>query len=419
MTRRRSRRRSRSVKCSAARGGGRPRGRAPPDGLAVAIKTIPRRRRGRRAARGRDDAAACARPRRLPVHPAVPRGVRRRGSRAARPRRGGGFGEAHLVLELCGGGDLHDAVTRRGGPLGEAEARAVMRQLLCAVGHMHRAKVIHRDIKLENVLLTSRATPLLPSSGVEVRLADLGLAATTRDLSARDAALRRAGSLRAAASRAADAARGRRGRAAPRGRARPQRARTAAGRARRHVRSTARPRRCGACTTRTPTCMPAAWSRTRCSRRATCRSTTATATRRARACARAAPRALVSTAPRRGARASARARASIDRARARVAPTPECVKAAARRVAPDPRAEALRESHARALRAAADDEPETPETPIAAPIARPDTTCPGRAPRRRRSSSRRCCGGGPRVAPLAHSAGARGRARCAGSRSPS
>ena len=86
---------------------------------------------------------------------------------------------AWLVLELCIGGDLHDLLDRRGGPLSEAEARPLLGQLLSAVAHMHANDVIHRDIKLENVLLSSRA------ADAELRVCDFGFAKSASELAGR------------------------------------------------------------------------------------------------------------------------------------------------------------------------------------------------------------------------------------------
>ena len=56
----------------------------------------------------------------------------------------------YLVLDLCEGGDLyvHD-------PYSEVEARTIVRQLLRAVGYMHRRGIVHRDLKYENVMFTT------------------------------------------------------------------------------------------------------------------------------------------------------------------------------------------------------------------------------------------------------------------------
>ncbi|XP_072116195.1 hormonally up-regulated neu tumor-associated kinase homolog A isoform X1 [Mobula birostris] len=58
----------------------------------------------------------------------------------------------YLVMELCTGGNLmHKMYDRK--ILEEAEARRYIRQLTLAVEHLHRAGVVHRDLKIENLLL--------------------------------------------------------------------------------------------------------------------------------------------------------------------------------------------------------------------------------------------------------------------------
>lgn len=54
----------------------------------------------------------------------------------------------------------------------EADAAALMREMVTAVKHCHDQGVIHRDIKPENFLWTKKG-----SSGT-LKLADFGLAAT-------------------------------------------------------------------------------------------------------------------------------------------------------------------------------------------------------------------------------------------------
>ncbi|XP_069744856.1 hormonally up-regulated neu tumor-associated kinase homolog A isoform X2 [Narcine bancroftii] len=58
----------------------------------------------------------------------------------------------YLVMELCTGGNLmHKMYDRK--ILEEAEVRRYIRQLTLAVEHLHRAGVVHRDLKIENLLL--------------------------------------------------------------------------------------------------------------------------------------------------------------------------------------------------------------------------------------------------------------------------
>lgn len=78
--------------------------------------------------------------------------------------------QAHLYfifMELAGGGELFDQVIDRGtNAMPEDVARNFFVQMLAGVTHCHERGVAHRDLKLENVLLTS--------DGV-VKIIDFGL----------------------------------------------------------------------------------------------------------------------------------------------------------------------------------------------------------------------------------------------------
>ncbi|TXT15968.1 hypothetical protein VHUM_00471 [Vanrija humicola] len=76
--------------------------------------------------------------------------------------------ESHiwLVSELCSGGELFDYLVERGRIL-EGEGRRLFGELCAAVGFLHRQGVVHRDLKLENVLLDGE---------LRVKLGDLGFA---------------------------------------------------------------------------------------------------------------------------------------------------------------------------------------------------------------------------------------------------
>jgi len=59
-----------------------------------------------------------------------------------------------FVMELCGGGDLLTYVRRRR-KLKEDVARHLFKQIIIGLKYCHSKNVLHQDIKLDNILLTS------------------------------------------------------------------------------------------------------------------------------------------------------------------------------------------------------------------------------------------------------------------------
>ncbi|KAI0291980.1 hypothetical protein BC826DRAFT_1020696 [Russula brevipes] len=60
-----------------------------------------------------------------------------------------------LVTELCSGGELFDYLAEKG-RVSEEETRHVFGQICLAVNYLHEKGIVHRDLKLENVLLDER-----------------------------------------------------------------------------------------------------------------------------------------------------------------------------------------------------------------------------------------------------------------------
>lgn len=66
-----------------------------------------------------------------------------------------------MVMQLLGCCDLFSELLRRRKAFPEDETREIVRQLSMAVSHCHRRRIAHRDIKLENIMLSSRQPPVL------------------------------------------------------------------------------------------------------------------------------------------------------------------------------------------------------------------------------------------------------------------
>ncbi|UXI20641.1 pre-mRNA-splicing factor ISY1 [Sarcoptes scabiei] len=74
-----------------------------------------------------------------------------------------------LVMEYCGAGSVTDLVkSTKGHSLKEDWIAYICREILRGLNHLHQNKIIHRDIKGQNVLLTDDA---------EVKLVDFGVSA--------------------------------------------------------------------------------------------------------------------------------------------------------------------------------------------------------------------------------------------------
>ncbi|GLD75009.1 NUAK family SNF1-like kinase 1 [Lates japonicus] len=70
-----------------------------------------------------------------------------------------------IVMEYASRGELYDYIQERR-RLPETEARSIFRQITSAVHYCHKNGVVHRDLKLENILL---------DQDLNVKLADFGL----------------------------------------------------------------------------------------------------------------------------------------------------------------------------------------------------------------------------------------------------
>lgn len=70
-----------------------------------------------------------------------------------------------FVMEVCGGGDLLTYVRRRR-KLKEDVARHLFKQIITGLRYCHSKNVLHRDIKLDNILLTSQGHVKICDFGV-------------------------------------------------------------------------------------------------------------------------------------------------------------------------------------------------------------------------------------------------------------
>ena len=70
-----------------------------------------------------------------------------------------------FVMELCAGGDLLSFVRKRR-KLNETLAKYLFKQIIEGIGYIHSKNILHRDIKLENILLDDKG---------HIKIADFGV----------------------------------------------------------------------------------------------------------------------------------------------------------------------------------------------------------------------------------------------------
>jgi len=72
-----------------------------------------------------------------------------------------------IIMELMEGGELYDEIVKRK-HFTEKDASFIMCQLFLALDYLHKRGIVHRDLKLENLLLKKHGL-------LEIKLADFGL----------------------------------------------------------------------------------------------------------------------------------------------------------------------------------------------------------------------------------------------------
>jgi serine/threonine protein kinase len=75
----------------------------------------------------------------------------------------------YIVLEYMKGGDLFVYLEKKEFKITEDRARVISHQIASALYYMHSYGIAHRDIKLENVLLSD------DSDEAELKIVDFGL----------------------------------------------------------------------------------------------------------------------------------------------------------------------------------------------------------------------------------------------------
>ncbi len=75
----------------------------------------------------------------------------------------------YIVMEILRGGDLYEYLSKRSFHITEARARNIIHALATALYYIHSYGIVHRDIKLDNVLMVDE------SDDSDVKIVDFGL----------------------------------------------------------------------------------------------------------------------------------------------------------------------------------------------------------------------------------------------------
>lgn len=71
-------------------------------------------------------------------------------------------------MEYCSGKELLERIYKKK-VFKEREAAGIIKKVISAVNHMHKKGIVHRDLKLENILFASN------DPDAEIKIIDFGL----------------------------------------------------------------------------------------------------------------------------------------------------------------------------------------------------------------------------------------------------
>ncbi|XP_045340364.1 serine/threonine-protein kinase 33 isoform X4 [Leopardus geoffroyi] len=81
----------------------------------------------------------------------------------------------YLVMELCEDGELKEILDRKG-HFSENETRWIIQSLASAIAYLHNKDIVHRDLKLENIMVKSSFTDDNNEMNLNIKVTDFGLA---------------------------------------------------------------------------------------------------------------------------------------------------------------------------------------------------------------------------------------------------
>lgn len=82
--------------------------------------------------------------------------------------------EVILIMEYAGGGEVAHRLEEKGGNFDEVYARIIFQQICGAISYCHNRGIIHRDLKLENVLFKDKESTI-------IKIVDFGIAGVCKN----------------------------------------------------------------------------------------------------------------------------------------------------------------------------------------------------------------------------------------------
>ncbi|XP_054998760.1 serine/threonine-protein kinase 33 [Sorex araneus] len=83
--------------------------------------------------------------------------------------------EMYLVMELCEDGELKEILNKKG-HFSENETKRIIQSLASAIAYLHSNDIVHRDLKLENIMVKSSYINDKNEMNLNIKVTDFGLA---------------------------------------------------------------------------------------------------------------------------------------------------------------------------------------------------------------------------------------------------
>ncbi|KAM7329142.1 hypothetical protein ACRRTK_010755 [Alexandromys fortis] len=83
--------------------------------------------------------------------------------------------QMYLVMELCEDGELKEVLDAKG-HFSENETRLIIQSLASAIAYLHNKDIVHRDLKLENIMVKSSFLDDNNEMNLNIKVTDFGLA---------------------------------------------------------------------------------------------------------------------------------------------------------------------------------------------------------------------------------------------------